>query len=325
MPTPSVEGVSETWKSSVLRDLAWLLAAPDLVELPAPLPSGGRPTCQELGLTEDPTDWLTQLAPKLAGLEGQLTTRMGHYHEQLWHVLLNNAPNTRLLAKNVRIYQQRTTLGELDMLYRTRDNPAPVHLEVAIKFYLGLPEGPGDATSQSRWIGPGGLDSLALKCAHLRRHQLPMSTSAIARATLIHWLAPRDLGATPPLHQQLSQRLAMPGILFYPYHAELPPPQGATQTHQRGTWCYLKDWPAFAAERNKPLYMAWLKKPHWLAPPLRQALQPVAAVMPGVEQLIEQYGPQQVMLYGPQRQHVERLFIVPNHWPRQVPLPPRPR
>lgn len=323
----------EPTTSQIVRDLAWLISAPDLIKLPPPMPSGGRPTCQELGLAEGASEWLQQVAPLLANVKRR-ATRMGHYHEQLWHLLLDNAPNTRLLAKNVRIYQKRTTLGELDMLYRTRDNPAPVHLEVAIKFYLGMPEGPGPADSLSRWIGPGGLDSLALKCAHLCRHQLPLSTTPRAMATLAHWLAPRDtVTGQCKLSERLTHRLAMPGVLFYPWHASLPAPQEATPNHHHGVWCFLRDWPAFSESLCSEslcseslatsLRMAWLRKPHWLAPPLVENFQPAAVVLPIVERLIEQYGPQQVMLYLPEQQRFERLFIVPNNWPRQVPLSPR--
>lgn len=328
------EHYSAHLSSQAARDLAWLITTPDIVELPPPIPCGGRPTQQELGLTDSIDAWLAQLTPKLNALDGRLATRMGHYHEQLWHLLLDNAPTTRLLAKNLRITQRRNTLGELDMLYRMRDNPAPVHLEVAIKFYLALPEGPGEATNQSRWIGPGGLDSLALKCSHLRRHQLPISSTAIAQALITQWLAPRDLGPTPPLDGQLTQRLAMPGVLFYPWHTAMPPPTGATADHRRGRWCYLKDWPALAAQRSESLHMVWLEKPHWLAPPPRAAFQPANEEMAIVKPLIERYGPQQVMLYDPEaertgadtkEQPLERLIVVPNDWPRQVPLPPHPR
>ncbi|RBI67137.1 DUF1853 domain-containing protein [Vreelandella sulfidaeris] len=309
----------------VLRDLAWLAATPDLVELPPPIPCAGRPTLKELGLERTLLPWLYQLGrPTLAALNGQRVSRMGHYHERLWHMLLDHAPNMRLLARNVRITRQRTTLGELDMLYRTRDNPAPVHLEVAIKFYLGLPEGPGAPTSQSRWIGPGGLDSLAIKCTHLRRHQLPLSTTAPALETLAHWLAPRDLGISElDLTAQLTQRLAMPGVLYYPWHASLPAPEGATPNHRRGVWCYCRDWPALTACLTEMPKMAWLEKPHWMAPPPLSAFRPAGALLPAIiEKMHAWRSPQQVMLYYPEQQHYERLFLVPDDWPRQVPLPP---
>jgi len=312
----------------VLRDLAWLATTPDLVALPPPIPCAGRPTLEELGLAHALLSWLHRLGrPPLAALNGSRATRMGHYHERLWHTLLDHAPNTRLLARNVRITRQRTTLGELDMLYRTRDNPAPVHLEVAIKFYLGLPEGPGAATSQSRWIGPGGLDSLALKCAHLRRHQLPLSTTPPALTTLAQWLAPRDIGFWETgFAGQLTQRLAMPGVLYYPWHAALPAPEGATAEHRRGTWCYLCDWPALAAEFPTLPLMAWLEKPHWLAPPPVSAFCPAAELLPAIIKKVDDgRSPQQVMLYWPLEERYERLFLVPNDWPRQVPLPPAQR
>lgn len=318
---------------SVLRDLAWLTATPDLVELPPPIPCAGRPTLQELGLAHTLLPWLRQLGRRqpLAALNGSRATRMGHYHERLWHTLLDHAPNTRLLASNVRITRKRNTLGELDMLYRTRDNPAPVHLEVAIKFYLGLPEGPGASTSQSRWIGPGGLDSLALKCTHLQRHQLPLSNTLPALETLAHWLTPRDLGVSSvSLSEQLTQRLAIPGVLYYPWHAEMPAPKGATADHRRGTWCYLRDWPEMAASLPAMPRMVWLEKPHWLAPPPRNAFRPAAEVLPSIIDRVTTWrSPQQVMLCYSESEHddqrYERLFLVPDDWPRQVPLPPRTR
>ncbi|WP_226912926.1 hypothetical protein [Halomonas sp. 3D7M] len=53
--------------------------------------------------------------------------------------------------------------------------------------------------------------------------------------------------------------------------------------------------------------------------------------MADVTPLIHRYGPQQVVLYDPQakaltgEKPLERLVIVPDDWPRQVPLPPRTR
>lgn len=320
-PLP-LEGVASTHRDVVLRDLAWLAVTPDVVELPPPFPQAGRPSLAELGLGESLDDWLQQLAiPVMAG-NGHRASRMGHYHERLWHWLLERAPNACLLGHNLRITRRRNTLGELDMLYRRRDNPAPVHLEVAIKFYLGLPDGPGAVTDQGRWIGPGGLDSLALKCRHLQRHQLPLSATPLALDTLRHWLTPRDLGsATHELAAVLAQRLAMPGVLFYPWHAPLPPPEGATPGHRRGRWCHVSDWPALAATLPGDYRIAWLEKPHWLAPPPLETFMPPGMRVEWLTKAL--YQPQQVIVYCPAEQRSERLFIVPDNWPRQIPLPPR--
>ncbi|GGC94938.1 DUF1853 family protein [Vreelandella lutescens] len=331
--TTSAEGVSDGIHNAVLRDIAWLLETPDLVSL-GHYP--GRPPPSTLGLAERPWAWINTLLPQVEALNGKLATRMGHYHERLWQLLLDNAPNTRLLANNLRIHQRRITLGELDMLYRTRKNPAPVHLEVAIKFYLGLPEGPGEATSQSRWIGPGGLDSLALKCSHLLHHQLPLSRTPGALANITHWLAPRDVGETAALSDHLTQQLAMPGVLFYPWQANLPPPAGATAEHRRGWWCHQHAWPRVAERYSSALQVAWLAKPHWLAPPTLDAFGRADEQMADVMEQVNRYGPQQVMLYDPkgeescreescQERPLTRLMVVPNDWPRQVPLPPKRR
>ncbi|WP_422823619.1 DUF1853 family protein [Vreelandella janggokensis] len=322
-PPNYLEGVTSAHHEAILRDLAWLVVTPDIVAFPPSSPFSGRPSQSELGLSDALEAWLNGLAiPELAR-HGRQSSRMGHYHEQLWHWLLDRAPNTRLLAHNVRITRKRITLGELDMLYRRRDQPAPVHLEVAIKFYLGLPEGPGEATSQSRWIGPGGLDSLALKYCHLQRHQLPLSSTIPAQETLGHWLAPRDTGYTETgLGGQLTQRLAMPGVLFYPWQAPMPSPEGATPAHRRGRWCHVSDWPALASTLPADFLVTWLEKPHWLAPPTFDAFKPASeSLIPLLA--MARYQPQQVMMYLPSNQRCERLFIVPDNWPRQVPLPPR--
>jgi hypothetical protein len=323
VPPATLEGVDDTLTAPALRDMAWLLHAPDLVILPG---YAGRPDNRALGFTPHGTlaAWLGHHAASLAEQPwgGLHRARMGHYHERLWHYLLDHAPDTRLLARNVRVFQRRNTLGELDMLYRTRRDPAPVHLEVAIKFYLGLPEGPGAAASPSRWIGPGGIDSLARKSAHMARHQLAFSAGTAARQTLRHWLAPRDSGETlPPLRPQF----AMPGVLFYPWHATLPAPEGSTPDHHRGLWCYAQDWPALRASLGEIALGAWLPKPCWLAPPPLTHFTPLdEAANTALARLEERPVPQQLMVYAPETRRTRRVFIVPNDWPRQIPLPPVP-
>lgn len=320
-PQVSLEGVDDTLTAPALRDMAWLMHAPDLTALPG---YAGRPDNRTLGFTshDGQAAWLGYHTAFLTQhpWENCHRARMGHYHETLWRYLLDHAPNTRLLARSVRVFKRRKTLGEMDMLYRTRGDPAPIHLEVAIKFYLGLPEGPGEATSQNRWIGPGGIDSLARKCAHMAHRQLTFSASAAARQTLRYWLAPRDSGETlPPLRSQF----AMPGVLFYPWHATLPAPEGSTPDHHHGLWCYARDWPALRAMLGADALGVWLPKPCWLAPPPLAAFAPLErAANAALARLEKHPAPQQLMVYAPETRRTRRVFIVPNDWPRQIPLPP---
>lgn len=305
------------WRHPLVRDLAWLLQAPDLLTLAW----DGRPGRRCLGLDGDDalSDYLGRLEAAPAPLERAvgrtLRGRMGHYHERLWQCLLDTAPGTRLLAHNLPVMRDRRTLGELDLVFARRDDPTPIHLEVAIKFYLGLPAGPGEDDDQARWIGPGGLDSLAIKRAHLTGHQLPLARSPEARATLAAALGE----ALPPLRQ----RLAMPGVLFYPLEAELPAPRDAAPDHLRGRWLRWREWPRLRDGLTGAWRGAWLCKPHWLALPHPAELSPLATLEHRLSlHFADDGAPVQLALRGPDGGW-RRLFVVDDAWPRQVPLPPR--
>lgn len=307
----------------LVRDLAWLLLAPDLVAMPWP----GRPSRAALGLGDDGhlAAWLDDLEAWPEALEERVGDtrqgRMGLYHERLWQFLLDSAPGTELLAHNLRILRGKQTLGELDLLYRRRGETALIHLEVAIKYYLGLTEGPGGPDDQARWIGPGGADSLAGKREHLHRHQLRLTEHSETRQALRELIDGDALGAPRPL--EIQRQLAIPGGLFYPWHARLPPPREANPAHLRGTWLCWGAWRDFRDERPTGARAARLTKPHWLALPRHECLQPLGELEAQLaEHFREPAAPVQLALW-----HAEtgwqRLFVVANDWPRQVPLPPR--
>ncbi|AMD00477.1 DUF1853 family protein [Halomonas chromatireducens] len=311
----------------LVRDLAWLVLAPDLICTGWP----GRPSREALGLVDDRqlTDFLHRLEAAPQGLERRVGStvdgRMGLYHERLWQFLLDAAPGTRLLAHNLRIHQGKRTLGELDLLYRRRNDPMPFHLEVAIKFYLGLPAGPGDSWDQARWIGPGGADSLASKREHLHRHQLRLTERAETRLAIRLHTRPRDIGPTP--EPFIQPQLAMPGVLFYPWRQALPPPREAAHGHLRGEWLRWGEWRNFRDGLLRGTRAAWLAKPHWLALPRDEAFAP----LPDIEARLAQHflghgSPIQIALLARGARHTgdgfRRLFVVADDWPRQIPLPP---
>ncbi|WP_459869539.1 DUF1853 family protein [Halomonas shantousis] len=304
-----------------VRDLAWLLHAPDLLATVYP----GRPPLEELGLADPDRRmrWLQALQQAPQELEhyvsASLRGRLGLYHERLWQFLLTQAPDTQLLAHNVAIREAGRTLGELDLLYSTADT-AMVHLEVALKFYLGLPEGPGGPTHPARWIGPGGVDSLAIKTQRTLSHQLPLAKWPQAAAILASLEAPGLPRSAPPLRQ----RLAMPGVLFQRWGQPLPAPEAAACDALQGLWLPLEQWPTLRAALAEFRQGALLGKPHWLAPPRREQLLDSQALDAGLARHFARWhAPCQLVLYSPP-DHWLRLFVVGPSWPESLPLPPRP-
>lgn len=312
MPTLEAEGASfdHPW----VRDLAWLLHAPDIIDSDYP----GRPTLEELGL-EDAScrkAWLHALDAEPQRLISYIGAtpprRLGHYHERLWHALLDLAPATRLLATNVAIQEAGRTLGELDVIYADRQGQ-PVHLEVAIKYYLGLSEGPGDERHPARWIGPGCADSLARKHAHTGHHQLPLAHHPRSMACL------NALAIDP---RSLRQRAAMLGMLFYPWPITIAAPHPARTTATHGNWLPWQNWPILRDNLPTGTLGAPLHKPHWLALPGGESYRSLESVDAELETHFTGSGaPQQYHLQAPDGTQ-RRFFIVPDDWPRSLPLPP---
>ncbi|HSP58091.1 MAG TPA: DUF1853 family protein [Halomonas sp.] len=323
MPPPDLALLSRL-HHPLVRDLAWVLLAPDLIVTPY----SGRPSACELGLGDEATllAWLSHLEQSPEGLQrylgDTLAGRMGLYHERLWQFLLEHAPAIRLLAHNQRILRGKLTLGELDLLYCRKDDPTPVHLEVAIKFYLGLPDGPGAATDQTRWIGPSGADSLAIKRERLHRHQLPLSGMAEAREAIRSAIGETAYEANEPI--LVKRRLAMPGVLFHPWHAPMPAPIEAGPDHLSGQWLFWRDWPHWRESQPVDTRGAWLSRPHWFAEPRDEQLWSMQALDSGLARHFQRSAsPLQLAVLTPDGRR-QRLFLVADDWPRQIPLPPMP-
>ncbi len=204
-------------------------------------------------LDADPVP-LQQLIPASRDL------RLGNYYERLWHALLSLAPDVTILARNIALRERGRTLGELDLLIEDADG-AIIHLELAVKFYLGLPEAlTAPATEQtsaigfsahSAWLGPDPRDSLHDKVSRLRDHQLRLTDQ-------FHL-------ADTPLPQPDLSGACMQGVLFAPHDRPMPPAVDSRPGAPAHQWCRQS---ALASMRGKQ----WLLMPHkqWLMPPLAE-------------------------------------------------------
>ncbi|WP_435139578.1 DUF1853 family protein [Formosa sp. A9] len=96
--------------------------------------------------------------------------RLGKRVEQFIFNYLNSQSETKVLAKNLQIQNNKITLGELDCI--VQQNDTITHLEVIYKFYL-YDNTVGD-TELDHWIGPNRKDSLIEKLNKLQHKQLPL-------------------------------------------------------------------------------------------------------------------------------------------------------
>ena len=140
------------YRTREVRDLAWACFSPPLM-LTAQLgiDSAGLVNCH-LGMTTERAAWLAELDRDPSALLGFLADntsgRLGIYFERLWQFFLQQDPQVELLAHNLPIHDSGRTLGEFDCLYHCHQRQCDVHLELAVKYYLGYPPSdPGEVSS----------------------------------------------------------------------------------------------------------------------------------------------------------------------------------
>ncbi|MEH6473183.1 MAG: DUF1853 family protein [Halopseudomonas sp.] len=238
-----------------VRDLAWCLNSPAIYRL-------GH-DCRNLwGNTEALWHWLQQLdrhpQPLLDSISQQRSHRLGIYFETLFGFALTHylKPAKNFYALAVR--HRNRTVGEYDFLVRLQGEPALRHVEVSIKFYLGLPT----ADDHACWTGLNRNDRLTDKRDKMLYQQLRLSRQTAARQQLA------DLGEQiGPCHG------VMMGRLFYPFaKPRLDPPTGAQSNHLRGWWIRQSELKQLiaTADRRQAIASATLLVPlqrrQWLAP-----------------------------------------------------------
>ncbi|MEH6823639.1 MAG: DUF1853 family protein [Motiliproteus sp.] len=238
-----------------VRDLAWCLSSPAIYRL-------GHPNNNLLGDSKHLWQWLRRLdqqpQPLLDAIAQQRSHRLGIYFETLLEFTLAHhvKPARHFYALAVR--QQGRTLGEYDFLFRRRGEAALHHLEVSIKFYLGLPR----AQSSTHWVGLNRNDRLVDKVDKMQQRQLRLSHLPAARQQL------QALGEqVGPCHGLIL------GRLFYPLEKPTTsPPQGALPGHLRGWWLRHSDQRKITTQAQysgvlaSPTLLVSLQRQQWLAP-----------------------------------------------------------
>jgi hypothetical protein len=304
------ERLVDAYGDVTVRDLAWLLFAPDLLRAS----HAGAPLAHpfETPSERDATlDWLAALDRDPSALHERARnpklTRLGFYAESLLEYFLTHGPAASLVAANVPLRRQRVTIGEFDFLLQT-PRGARLHWELAVKFYLHIGDGSAARARLSDYVGPNLQDRFDLKHERLLTHQLALTSRAEFAS----------LGFEGPWEPQLYIK----GRLFY--HGEgVTPASELGDAHLRGWWRTVSEWDAMHAESDD----AWVVQPRlaWLASRRLAASDGdalLAAAATIRERLSSTVSPTMVAAYGRNEkgEFVERSrgFIVPDDWPERA-------
>ena len=177
-----------------------------------------------------------------------LPLRVGRYAESLLNAVTGIQSDAfEPLARNLQIFEGRQTIGELDLV--TSQPGGTLHVELAVKLYLGLPEYQEELDG---WVGPNPRDTLGKKYRHLRDKQLPLSDSKPAKQAL-----------SLSDDHEISQQAWIKGYLFhYQDRCVAKLPEVVNDAHHRGWWTLDdEDWsPAHQAD----LIYCIPPKPFWI-------------------------------------------------------------
>ncbi len=96
---------------------------------------------------------------------------LGKRIEHFFEYLINCSKRYQLVSKNLQVFKDKTTIGELDFLLKDLQKEKTIHIELVYKFYIYDPDIKDEL---SRWIGPNRKDSLLQKFEKLKNKQLPL-------------------------------------------------------------------------------------------------------------------------------------------------------
>ena len=264
-----------------------------------------------LDLSDARRDWLDELdrspSALTAWLERSPIRRLGLYFEALWQYFLETDPLVDLVAHNLPVRANGRTLGEFDCLYYCHERQRHVHLELAVKYFLGIDsETTSEHSHWQQWWGPNSVDRLDLKINHLMKKQSQLGQRPEAEAVI------KDLGIIDPILE-----VEIRGYLFRKNGSKLPSPVGYNDQHPLGQWLFHSEARAFIATFRSTQF-ATLPRLHWLS----RAKANNNLCCSGsdlIEDLDAHFNagtrPQLVAAFDLQGWETQRFFIVPDGWP----------
>jgi hypothetical protein len=288
-----IESTLDTYKYNfkhpMVRDLAWAIASPPLLET-------------EQGAFVS-VAWLQQqylsYLPRLFSLDNNPTPllefinrqpRLGVYFEQLWHFFFEDSPKFDVLLANIQIQDSHQTYGEFDFIVREKATQIVTHFEVAVKFYLGYQH---VSTTKELWYGANIKDRLDIKIDHMLKHQIRLGHLSSALAVLKQHNITID-----------DEKIILKGRLYQPH----PDLQFSNSDPALNTCNWT--WLTAHCFKNSHAEFCWyrLLKPDYLAPRLPEEVYRWHS-----DNADSEKKPLQLLRYKDQKE-AERLFLVPDEW-----------
>jgi hypothetical protein len=300
-----------------VRDLAWACFSPPLLHLAqVPGNTAGIAACT-LQLTPERRLWLERLDHDASALLTHLslrpTHRLGVYFEQLWHFFLQEDPDIELMAHNLPVVDEGKTLGEFDCLYYSHERDCHVHLELAVKYFLGrqrLANRHDPKGYANEWLGPDNRDRLDTKTDQLLQRQIQLSEQTPAKAAL------HDLGI-----DKLTKEIALKGYLFQPKFAAPPPPPGYNHDCRLNVWVTCSQLRSHCDSLTTQSYllvtkMKWLCSAHLHQP--KEALNMEQLQNQVMRHFDDDTYPLLIATLDRYGAETARFFVTPEHWPNSM-------
>ena len=196
---------------------------------------------------------LTNAIPQLLPIKIPENEVLGKRVEHFFEYYINSSKRYELILKNLQIFNNKITIGELDFLIKDLEQKQNLHIELIYKFYLYDPE--KSDISLERWIGPNRNDSLLEKVTKLKEKQLPL----LYRTETITAL--QELNIKP---NDIIQKVCFFGNLFVPLSYQNKLLTDLNHNCIRGFWIREKD---FKSEKHNAQRYFIPEKKDWITHP----------------------------------------------------------
>ena len=282
-----------------LRRIEWAISSPSLMNYTF---------CIDYFRDENHKDSVNKLLAELdsnanevdAHFDGLRHMPMGKYFEQLVFYILDKDPRFELLLTNHQIIEDKTTIGELDVILKDLETNAIEHWELCLKYYLQSEP----SLEQRLMLGPGAKDNMKRKVDKLIGHQMQLSKHPSITAVL--------------KTEDIESKLFMKGQLFYHQGKRETIAEGANPNSETHSWCFVSE-----AEEVLDQSLKWrtISKPSWIGA-LKQSNSGLVNQPEMVRQLEAHFrnDTQPIMCVGLKTVdgscvEASRCFVVPDHWP----------